>query len=505
MVIPAFKESCKRLTHASLSAFIEDAIPHFVKLFAMIGVGADELSGLGIFDLLKFEIDQAVLAHGREILATLVPTLLETCAGDCVVSDSVIAKAREFQRNGCQEQELVQLYLPMLRQVVGEIEPKLQLVDSEGIDQLRGPSKVKSGLLLAYHALIKHTSSADLLCSKFPSWHCRSSIWCLFNGKWKIDDAAFGEICNDLQNWGERCELWEGKVPSLKGILFDIDEFWMIEGWKAEIKAVKICKWNQLGSSEVLKNFLATEDPWMTCTELLLGELGIQFPDDLTPLLGAGAFGRTFRLTSGQVLKVSTSSIYEEYEYMCKIQSDPMAAKLLIPIVVDSYREGTTGDCNYGGYLLEYEGEKIRTSCPRRQKDRSLGNSCPGTVEIDMVKSLLALHQTGFLHGDPRVANVLLKNGELKWIDFQSRSLNGDRHVEDWSILFRSLTGEPKDNLWPRLTKILSPNYKSDRMRMDPWQPWLPTRDLSSPELYDDLLNYLLELWSDQMEGKEQL
>ena len=58
----------------------------------------------------------------------------------------------------------------------------------------------------------------------------------------------------------------------------------------------------------------------------------------------------------------------------------------------------------YGAFLLSEVGKSVKIS---------LSNSRP------VVKALVALHEKGIIHGDPRVYNIVRIGETLKWIDFR--------------------------------------------------------------------------------------
>lgn len=55
--------------------------------------------------------------------------------------------------------------------------------------------------------------------------------------------------------------------------------------------------------------------------------------------------------------------------------------------------------------------------------------------------TLVKLHQAGFTHGDPPLANILLVNSEAKWIDFSCASTSTSNGVfqEDAKMLLKSM------------------------------------------------------------------
>lgn len=58
----------------------------------------------------------------------------------------------------------------------------------------------------------------------------------------------------------------------LKGVLFDVEEFWMIRSSGNTIVDVVRCQWSQQGSMNQLENFLRVVDPWLDAVDALCRE-----------------------------------------------------------------------------------------------------------------------------------------------------------------------------------------------------------------------------------------
>jgi hypothetical protein len=160
----------------------------------------------------------------------------------------------------------------------------------------------------------------------FLNWELRSSVHCIWDAKWKIDMGGFGEKCKYLQITGEDSVNYDGFALKLKGVLFDVNEFWMIRSTGNSIYDVVKCEWSQAGSKKYLSDFLTSIDPWLAVNALCL-----KFQDAIKDVssphtteaagpscLGCGANGRTFKLQSGRVLKVvvgrKSDNVEKEYK-----------------------------------------------------------------------------------------------------------------------------------------------------------------------------------------------
>jgi hypothetical protein len=337
--------------------------------------------------------------------------------------------------------------------IVDEVNPGLRLVNSEHFQWLRCMSghrkcDMKPDLFSAHHALIQFSAPYDnaptcvvnRLFGKFIGWENRASIHCIWDAKWKINMDAFGEQCKYLQIAGEDCVDHNGVALKLKGVLFDKDEFWMIKSSGSTITEVLKCKWSQSGSKQLLVGFLEGFNPWLEATNALCNALGVTIVDytetkqNLTAWLGTGANGRVFRLSNGQVIKIIVglkgNDPEKEYLFMLKLQKQEDVAHLVFPIIEDSFRSGETRGVRFAGYLLAQVGEQ-------------LVNPLSPDVKSALARSLCELHSHDVIHGDPRIENVLILNGAIKWIDFRLSEMVTSKidKRKDVEILLISLGG----------------------------------------------------------------
>jgi hypothetical protein len=149
---------------------------------------------------------------------------------------------------------------------------------------------------------------------------------------------------------------------------------------------------------------------------------------------------------------------------------------------------------SFSGYVLSSKGEKITSSCPRLTHHKVTdNNSTPSELMIKLVTFLHQLHQTGHVHGDPRIDNILSLDGELKFIDMiQTRLFSIPAKVEDFTLLFSSLTGVSTDFLRSRIQDIFDPSSRltTGITRLRTIVPPLPPS-----EILDQLHKLLIELW----------
>jgi hypothetical protein len=384
---------------------------------------------------------------------------------------------------------------------------------------LRAPSQapeceMRPALFVAYDALVErrdpYKNAPECPTSRqfgiFPCWDCRASIWCIIDAKWDLDLTALGEKVKYLEFCGgANCRLWDGETPTLKLILFDAKEFWMIEGKSINITKLTKCPWDQPGSLTAFRNFVKTPDPWMDSVDYLLQNLALQLKTvaiNESQILGAGASGRAFWLEDGRVLKVAVgpdhdaASLKGEYNILHELQRNVKTRDFIIPIVEATYQHFNIEGVSFSGYVLLYKGEKITSSCPRLTHHQVTdNNSTPSELMIKLVTFLHQLHQTGHAHGDPRIDNILSLDGELKFIDMiQTRLFSIPVKVDDFTLLFNSLTGVSRHFLRSRIQDIFDPRSQlTTRItRLRTIVPPLPPS-----EILAQLHKLLFELWVD--------
>ncbi len=123
--------------------------------------------------------------------------------GHSIMPDNLLEQANMMynqQPTRSHENKLVNLYTPILMQVVAEVDLDLRLVNSENFRWLRcmsGHSKsdLKPDLFSAHYSLIQFCSpykdapacTVNRLFGKFIGWNNLSSIHCIWDAKWKID------------------------------------------------------------------------------------------------------------------------------------------------------------------------------------------------------------------------------------------------------------------------------------------------------------------------------
>jgi hypothetical protein len=464
--------------------------------------------------------------HGKSIYKQLAAinaiSNVQPVDGEPSVFTSAEVAHAESLRSGNNENVLVSHFTPRLQEIVSSINPKMHLYNSEVHKWLQAPSgaaecEMKPDLFVAYDALVErrdpYKNAPECATPRqfgiFPCWSCRASLWCLFGAKWELSDTALGEKVKYLECCGANCRLWADETPTLKLILFDAKEFWMIEGKSTSITKITKCPWDRPGSWAAFRSFVQTPDPWMNSVDYLLQDLALQLKTvamNESQILGAGAYGRAFWLEDGRVLKVAVGpdagSLEGEYNLLLRLQRNDKTRHFIIPIVEDTYRHYKIDGVSFTGYVLESKGEKITSSCPRLTHHQVTDkNLTPSAQMTRLVTFLHQLHQTGHVHGDPRIDNILSLNGELKFIDMMQTTLFSiTAKVNDFTLLFNSLTGVSTDLIRLRIEAIFDPvsQLTTGITRLHtivPSPPLPPSPSETVDPILAQLHQFLAELW----------
>ena len=238
-------------------------------------------------------------------------------------------------------------------------------------------------------------------------WALRDSIDVIGEAKMKIDHAAFGEVINYARH-----VCYRNDAPKrTKILLYDKYEFWMVRATLGEISSVNICQWASLGSVQNLVSFFQEgRSPWVRLLVAACDHWNLEVQNDA--FMGKGTFGRVFRATyqgegGRRIIKAlklvlpgdngaGGLDLFREKESLVK------AAKVLPNTVarVDGFHDFG----NMGAALLLAD----------------IGSKVPPAQWRQLFETLGALHQQNILHGDPRLANAIYVQREVRWIDFRN-------------------------------------------------------------------------------------
>jgi tRNA A-37 threonylcarbamoyl transferase component Bud32 len=215
-----------------------------------------------------------------------------------------------------------------------------------------------------------------------------------------------------------------------KGMLIGADAFWLIRAYRGAVAKRIIAKWTDSGTVQLIHDFFQLS-PWTIVLNSVCEKLNVCIAmgkannKSSIPFLGSGTFGRVFRVKKTDapdapvfalkvVLSANIDGLTREYEVIKKIQESSKDAPVVTVLdpLVDLPDIGA-------GYLMTPVGRSVSL-------DKRLN------VETSFV-ALSSLHQLGFVHGDPRLSNLIHHGNKLIWIDFMqgtTSSLVADRRQD---------------------------------------------------------------------------
>jgi hypothetical protein len=218
-------------------------------------------------------------------------------------------------------------------------------------------------------------------------------------------------------DFGELCAYHDALGRGVcRGVLFGPRAFWLYKTVNASpLKLIRAC-WTDGGSADTFRDFFehdaddeldAPEPPLLVLLRTVLARLDTMptVAADGRCYLGSGATGHVFsvRAPAGEppralkvVLAANAVGIGAEYARMLAAAA---AGAPVVPPVAGSLTIVGTG----GAFLLA-----------------RVGAAAPATSALACSRAfaaLAALHGAGVTHGDARLANLLVVDGELRWID----------------------------------------------------------------------------------------
>lgn len=239
-------------------------------------------------------------------------------------------------------------------------------------------------------------------------------------------EYVFGVVSNHrLQADGVVREFYEAKCASLgndhlgqlhqyhtcirgacRGMLFSHNEFWLYQSFDEFPVRLFQAQWTQPGTADLVQLFFTegVEEPKLVqqLRWALNGTDAILAPVP-KPFLGGGGFGRVFHVQVGgmdRALKLAQKDVkrlHDEYDYLVRLQT--LGAPVVAP-VAESYKQLAD---HAGCFLLEQVGTPFQVT--------SVGK-CEKAFQ-----ALNAIHMLDFVHGDPRLPNLLELGGRPVWID----------------------------------------------------------------------------------------
>ena len=262
----------------------------------------------------------------------------------------------------------------------------------------------------------------------------------------ELYEAKFGDLTE--KHFGELV-MYHRLIPGeCRGMLFNERGFWLFSSYAAQPVALVKSYWTTPGSANRVRHFMGhappPPPPFLPLLRHLLTDLGLRpanatLGEAGTAFLGAGASGRVFAVlrstpvTEGGVrmaLKVvpagagagdwSDSLLNLGAEFEALVDAASRGAPVVAPVPGSLVLAPPLG----GGFLLSRCGAAF---------DAGSQSAC-----FAAFASLAALHDRGVVHGDARLANLVLVDGQPAWIDLTAGILTGpvlETHLPVYSRL----------------------------------------------------------------------
>jgi hypothetical protein len=251
----------------------------------------------------------------------------------------------------------------------------------------------------------------------------------------ELYEAKFGDLTE--KHFGELV-MYHRLIPGeCRGMLFNERGFWLFSSYAAQPVAMVRSHWTTPGSANRVRHFLGhappppPPPPFIPLLRRLLTDLGLRpanaaVGDACTAFLGAGATGRVFAVLRStpaaeggvrMALKVvpAGAGADDPSEALCNLGTEfealVNAASRGAPVVAPVPGSLVLVPPLGGGFLLSRCGAAFDAGSK--------------SATMAAFASLAALHSRGIVHGDARLANLILVDEQPAWIDLAAGILTG--------------------------------------------------------------------------------
>jgi hypothetical protein len=308
------------------------------------------------------------------------------------------------------EAEFCESMTPVLASLVPD---GLILVNSESFSWIMTSSndnahKQQPDFFVSHPAIVELRkpvrANTDYYYGVLADFRLRDQLGGILDCKLHTHPTAFGELIIHLQNLCHK-----SPEHTYRGVLFgqaDQPIYFVSMRSFVVIEIVK-AKWSDFGLKDYFKRFLTPTSSWAKALTQLCSKLNLscEVPGAQNSLfLGMGTYGRVFRVSHNGLKKalkvvlkeneVLTSSAFDQLQ---KIQASGRS-----PVVTVS--DWATVE-HGAGYLMDQVGNPPSVKAIGDRKS--------------IFDALFALHNSGFVHGDCRVSNAIVRRSSgILWIDF---------------------------------------------------------------------------------------
>jgi len=249
----------------------------------------------------------------------------------------------------------------------------------------------------------------------------------------ELYEAKFGDLTE--KHFGELVTYHRLIPGECRGMLFNERGFWLFSSYAAQPVALVRSNWTTPGSANRVRRFLGhappPPPPFLPMLRRLMIDLGLRpahaaLGEAGTAFLGAGATGRVFAVVRStpasegatrMALKVvpAGAGASDPSEALCNLGAEfealVDAAARGAPVVAPMPGSLVLVPPLGGGFLLSRCGAAF---------DAGSKSACMAAFT-----SLAALHSRGIVHGDARLANLVLVDEQPAWIDLAAGILTG--------------------------------------------------------------------------------